>query len=223
MSIYKKGINDIKIAREIEYSMTNNCGIYMNQTVIGENTTPYHGLFIRQGENNKDEIYLSKVIEQVKIDGKVYNINDINTNEEKIGGVEYLEKSSRYPLPSMEYNINDLVKVEKKYVFDTDANILCINYDIENLSKSSCNIKVLPLVTKRGLFTTKRESMLKLNSDTVPNGAVQLSRRGPSRGQPPPPPLPSFPPPSSPQQEQRQQLQKGRKQRNHERTNNRIK
>ena len=77
MSIYKKGINDIKIAREIEYSMTNNCGIYMNQTVIGENTTPYHGLFIRQGENNKDEIYLSKVIEQIKIDGKVYNINDI--------------------------------------------------------------------------------------------------------------------------------------------------
>lgn len=176
MSIYKKGINDIKMAREIEYSMTNNCGIYMNQTVIGENTTPYHGLFIRQGENNKDEIYLSKVIEQVKIDGKVYNINDINTNEEKIGGVEYLEKSSRYPLPSMEYNISDLVKVEKKYVFDTDANILCINYDIENLSKSSCNIKVLPLVTKRGLFTTKRESMLKLNSDTVPNGVkVTLS------------------------------------------------
>ena len=143
MSIYKKGINDIKIAREIEYSMTNNCGIYMNQTVIGENTTPYHGLFIRQGENNKDEIYLSKVIEQIKIDGKVYNINDINTNEEKIGGAEYLEKSSRYPLPSMEYNINDLVNIEKKYVFDTSSNMLCINYDIENLSKNSCNIKQL--------------------------------------------------------------------------------
>jgi len=169
MSIYKKKVNNIESSKTVEYTMSNNLGIYMNQTVIGENAAPYHGLFIKQ-EENKDEIYLSKVIEQVKIDGNVYNISDVTTNEEKHGGVEYLEEFNRYPVPSFKYNIQNLLNLHKKYIFSQDENILCINYDIENISSSVANIKVLPLVTKRGLFTSKRESMLKLNSDILQDG-----------------------------------------------------
>lgn len=176
MSIYKKGINNLNKARDCEYIMTNNSGIYMCQTVIGENTAPYHSLFVKQEETGKDEVYLSKMIEQIKVDGKVYNINDIVTNEGKTGGAEYLEEVSRYPVPCMKYMIEDLVSIEKKYVFAPDSKVLCIEYEISNLSKNSCNIKMLPLVTKRGLFTSKRESMLKLNSDNTLNGVkVTLS------------------------------------------------
>lgn len=169
MSIYKKNINNIQSSRNMEYTMSNNLGIYMNQTVIGENISPYHGLFIKQ-EENRDEVYLSKIIEQIKIDGKVYSISDIKTNEETYGGSEYLEEFNRYPVPSFKYNIEGLVNFEKKYAFSLDQNILCINYDIENLTSTSVNLKILPLVTKRNLFTSKRESMLKLNSDRIPEG-----------------------------------------------------
>ena len=169
MSIYKKSINSIENSKNIEYTMSNNLGIYMNQTVIGENTSPYHGLFIKQ-EENKDEVYLSKVIEQVKVEGKVYSISDIKTNEETYGGAEYLEEFNRYPVPSFKYNIDGLISLEKKYVFSIDKNILCISYDIENLTSKNSNIQILPLVTKRTLFTSKRESMLKLNSDKIPDG-----------------------------------------------------
>ena len=93
MSIYKKKVNNVETMRNIEYTMSNNLGIYMNQTVLGENTAPYHGLFIKQ-EENKDEVYLSKMMEQIKIDGNIYSISDISTNEEKYGGVEYLEDLS---------------------------------------------------------------------------------------------------------------------------------
>jgi len=169
MSIYKKGINSLDKLKNVEYTMSNNSGIYMNQTVIGENTTPYHGLFIKQ-EENKDEIYLSKVIEQIKTDGKVYNISDVSTNEERYGGIEYLEEFNRYPEPCFKYNMDDLLVLEKKYIFALEKNVLCIEYNVQNNSSSSSNIKILPLVTKRSLFTTKRESMLKLNTDSMDNG-----------------------------------------------------
>lgn len=175
MSVYKKGISNVNNARNCEYIMTNNSGVYMSQTVIGENTAPYHGLFIKQEEMGKDEVYLSKMIEQIKINGKVYNINDIATNEEKVGGVEYLEEVNRYPVPSMKYVIDDLVSIEKKYVFSNNANVLCIEYEIVNLSKNSCNVKIMPLVTKRGIFTTKRESMLKLNSTATSDSSVKVT------------------------------------------------
>lgn len=175
MSIYKKSINCPENSRNTEFTMSNNLGIYMTQTVIGENTSPYHGLFIKQ-EENKDEVYLSKVIEQIKIGSKVHSISDITTNEETYGGSEYLEEFNRYPVPSFKYNIDNLVSIEKKYVFSLYKNVLCINYDIENLTSSTSNIKILPLVTKRSLLSTKRESMLKLNSDKIPDGfKVMLS------------------------------------------------
>lgn len=169
MSIYKKKVNGLETMKNVEYTMSNNLGIYMNQTVLGENTAPYHGLFIKQ-EENKDEVYLSKMIEQIKINGNVYSVSDISTNEEKYGGVEFLEEFNRYPIPEYKYNIQDLVKMDKRYVFDMSKNLLCIEYNIENLSSHSANIKILPLVTKRGLFTSKRESMLKLNTDELVNG-----------------------------------------------------
>lgn len=169
MSIYKKKVNSLDNLRNVEWTMSNNLGVYMNQTVIGENNAPNHGLFIKQ-EENKDEIYLSKVIEQIKIDSKVYSISDITTNEEKYGGAEYLEEFNRYPIPCFKYNIENLVNLEKKYIFSLDKNVLCIDYTIENLSLSSANIKILPLVTKRSLFTSKRESMLKFNSNAFEEG-----------------------------------------------------
>ena len=169
MSIYKKGVNNLDKSRNVEYTMSSNSGIYMNQTVIGENTAPYHGLFIKQ-EENKDEIYLSKVIEQIKVNGELYNISDIVTNEDKHGGAEFLEEFNRYPHPCFKYNIGNLVKIDKRYVFSVNNNVLCIDYTVQNLSSTRCNIKILPLVTKRGLFTTKRESMLKLNSDNIEDG-----------------------------------------------------
>ena len=174
MSIYKKGINTIEKVKNVEYIMTNNNGIYMNQTVIGENTTPYHGLLIKQNEL-QDEIYLSKMIEQIKISGKTYSIKDISTNEEEFGGKEYLEEFSRYPVPTYNYVIEKDVKIKKEYLF-SDDNALCISYNVVNDTNSSINIKLLPVVNKRGIFSSKRESMLKLNTDSIKDGAkVTLS------------------------------------------------
>ncbi len=174
MSIYKKGINTLDSVRNLEYVMSNNSGIYMSQAVIGENVAPYHGLFIKQNEK-QDEIYLSKLIEQIKIGTKLYTISDLCTNEENYGGVEYLESFDRYPVPSFKYNINSEVCFEKTYTMSPD-NVLCINYDIENMGTEKVNIKVLPLANKRNIFNPKRESMLKLNADKVEDGCkVTLS------------------------------------------------
>ena len=174
MSIYKKGINDLEKTRNVEFVMSNNNGIYMNQTVIGENTSPYHGLFIKQ-DDGKDEVYLSKMVEQIKVGSKIYNIKDITTNEEKYGGAEYLEQFDRYDVPTYRYNLDDKVIITKEYMF-SDDNVLCINYHIENCTKGTVNVKIMPLVTKRGVFNTKRQSMLKLNADSIKEGAkVTLS------------------------------------------------
>ncbi|MDD4375892.1 MAG: glycogen debranching enzyme N-terminal domain-containing protein [Clostridia bacterium] len=162
MKIYRKEIQQIDTGKKMEYVMSNGTGVYMSGTVIGENTAPYHGLFIKQKEQ-AEEIFLSKVIEEITIGSNQYHIYDIETSEKKYNGAEYLETFERYPYPKAEYIIED-VKITKSYIFSTRERVLCISYKIENKSKNIVNIKILPCITKREPFTTKRESMLKLNS-----------------------------------------------------------
>ncbi len=174
MKIYRKEIQKIDTGKKMEYVMANGTGIYMSGTVIGENTAPYHGLFIKQKEQT-EEIFLSKVIEKVTIGSNKYHIYDIETSEKKYNGAEYLESFERYPYPKAEYVIEE-VKIIKSYMFSTRERVLCISYNIENKSKNTVSLRISPCITKREPFTTKRESMLKLNSvETYDGSKITMS------------------------------------------------
>lgn len=172
--LYKRGISKIEDARSVEYVMSNGLGTYINSSVIGENTSPLHGLYIRQ-LNGINEIYLSKVIEKYEVNGKSHFIYDIKTNEKKIGGVEYLESFERYPVPTYTYYI-DGCKIIKKYKYVLNTNILCIEYEINNNTKKGLQLNAYPCLTKRDILNTKRKQEMKYSSlVTVTDVKVSLS------------------------------------------------
>lgn len=171
---YKRINKSLTDETSVEFVLSNNKGIYINSSVSGRNTSPYHGLFIKQQTKN-DEIYLSKMIETIQVGNTEYNIWDLKTNEKNYGGVEYLEEFTDIPVPTYKYNINGCI-IQKKYKFTINENILCIEYRISNNSGKIVKFNTSPCITKRKLFGTKRESLLKFTSLMDKNAAkVSLS------------------------------------------------
>lgn len=160
--VYKRVNKSLNNDTKIEYVESNNHGVYINSSVTGANFAPYHGIYINQSPKQND-IYLSKMIEQISIGPEKYDIMDIKTSEAEYGGVEYLEEFTNVPVPTYTYNLNGL-NVIKKYKLDQERKILCIEYTIANTTKHTVKITASPCVTKRPVFVPKRKSELKFTT-----------------------------------------------------------
>ncbi len=164
--VYKRVNKSLKSDAKVEYIESNNQGIYINSSITGENFAPYHGIYIYQ-EPKQDTVYLSKMIDVVQVGHEKFNIMDIKTSENNYGGVEYLEEFTNEPVPTYIYNVNGCF-IEKKYKLDTNSKILCIDYKVTNNTGKLVKINVSPLVTNRGIFSTKRQSDMKYTTTTKP-------------------------------------------------------
>ena len=166
--IYKRDIQKAEDMKHIEFVLSNNIGSYMNTSVVGGNFAPYHGLFIKQQPKN-DQILLSKVIENLDFgSGEEYSIKDYKTSESVYGGSEYLVSFDNFPFPTYKYEINGC-NLEKRYKFVRNENILCIDYVLENKTNKFVKFSVTPMLTKRGLFTIKREQDMKYTVSSSQN------------------------------------------------------
>lgn len=166
--IYKRDINDIEKFKNTEFVLSNNMGVYMNTSVIGNNFAPYHGLFIKQ-KPKKDQILLAKLNEKLDFGGsEVYEIKDYKTSEKEFGGKEYLASFDNKIMPTYTYHMGQCM-MEKKYKFCKNENILCVDYVINNDSNKSLRFEVTPFVTKRHLFEIKRASDMKFVTSNTSN------------------------------------------------------
>lgn len=172
--LYKREISKIENSKYLEYIMASGLGTYINTSVVGKNSSSFHGLYIKQ-INSKNYIYLSKVIEKIEVNGNKYNICDIDTVQKEIGGVEFLESFNRYPVPTYTYYIEGC-KIIKKYKFIANTNILCIEYSITNATKKVLKFKSFPCITDREILNEKRKTDMKYTSICKPtNIKVSLS------------------------------------------------
>lgn len=156
---YKRINKTLADEQNTEFVLSNNLGVYINTTVTGKNEAPYHGLYINQRIKN-DEIFLSKMIEEIEIGKDKYQIRDYKTCEDKYAGVEYLELFNSYPVPTFVYEFPG-VRITKKLKLALDKKLLVVEYKVENDTTKNVKLTVKPCITKRDLFGVKRASNLK--------------------------------------------------------------
>lgn len=170
--VYKRTNMTLKNNTKVEYVETNNQGIYINTSVTGANFAPYHGIYINESQEGNN-IYLSKMLENVTIGHDVYKIEDIKTSESESTGVEFLTEFTNIPLPTYVYNIYG-VTIVKKYKLLVDSKILCIEYKVVNNSSKQVKFEAIPCVTLRDMFSMKRKSDMKFTSKVTPQ-AVKVA------------------------------------------------
>ena len=160
---YKREINNYEQARQIEYSLTDNCKICFCTTGTLYTKKPYHGMYIKNGR-----VLLENIVETFDVDGNTYRMVEIDTNSKEMNTKEYLT-SIDLEKNYFEYNFSDL-SYSKRFSFVENEGILCIEYTIKNMLRTNVKFKVVPLITYRDFYNMKNNSMLKFNQRDTDDG-----------------------------------------------------
>ena len=162
---YKRGINELEKAKKIEYTISNNLDTCLSMSGILEAKKPYNGMYIKNGK-----IILSNLIEKIEIKDKVYNCISLSTSFQSISNDDYIN-SIDLENNTFEYDIG-CATYKKRFVFEPDTDILCIEYDIINKENNQLKFKIMPMITDRDLFTMKTSQMLRFNQRNIDDGTV---------------------------------------------------
>ena len=160
---YKREINNYEQARQIEYSLTDNCKICFCTTGTLYTKKPYHGMYIKNGR-----VLLENIVETFDVDGNIYRVVEIDTSSKEMNTKEYLT-SIDLEKNYFEYNFSDL-SYSKRFSFVENEGILCIEYTIKNMLRTNVKFKVVPLITYRDFYNMKNNSMLKFNQRDTDDG-----------------------------------------------------
>lgn len=169
--IYKRNNRKLSDVKGIEYIATNNSGVYMNSTVVGESFAPYHGVFILQVDKTS-KVIVPKVTEVIDFGSVVYSVKDYKTSEMSFGGCEYLESFQKNNYPKYTYSFGkdeqqkDL-ELTKSFLFVENKKAMVINYTATNYTSKAAKISVEPYVTYRDAMSVKRKSEIKFTSSCV--------------------------------------------------------
>lgn len=169
--IYKRNHQKLSDVKDIEYIATNNNGVYINSTVVGENFAPYHGVFIMQVDK-LSKVIVPKVVETIDFGHTIYSIKDYKTNEMRYGGAEYLQSFEKeyYPKYTYAFGENDEKKdleLTKSLFFLENNKGIVVDYVATNYTDRAAKITVEPYVTYRDATTIKRKSEMKFTSACV--------------------------------------------------------
>ena len=166
---YKREINNYEQAKQLEYSFSDNSKVCFCTSGTLQTRKPYHGMYIKDSK-----VLLENIVETFEIDNTTYKLIEIDTKSRELMTRDYLinidlEKNL------FEYNFAD-ISFAKRFAFEENNGILCIEYTIKNNSRNNVKFKVVPLVTYRDFFIIKNTSMLKFNQrDTEDGTFVALS------------------------------------------------
>lgn len=160
---YKRGINNIEQAENIDFCISNNLNTYICLNACFDTKRPYDGLYIR---NNK--IMVENIFEKIFLDKKVYNIGSYTTATEENNSTEYILNIDLKRF-KIEYDINGFY-YSKKVDFIQNEDILYLEYELNNKTNKKVKMSLLPLLTYRDLFSMKDESRLKFNARAIDCG-----------------------------------------------------
>jgi len=173
ITINKSDLTDLNKSKKLEWLITNGLGGYSSSTVTGMNTRKYHGLLITSVKPPLDrKVTLSKVEEEIEIDGKTYELSTnryLDVIHPK--GYVLLEKFELNPFPCFTYKIGDLTFEKKIYMF-YGKNAVAITYSIASKNKN-VKLKLRPLVNYRSIYSLTKDV---INFKTVEDdSAVKIS------------------------------------------------
>lgn len=166
---YKREINNYEQAKQLEYSFSDNSKVCFCTSGTLQTRKPYHGMYIKDSK-----VLLENIVETFEIDNTTYKLIESDTKSRELMTRDYLINID-LGKNLFEYNFAD-ISFAKRFAFEENNGILCIEYTIKNNSRNNIKFKVVPLVTYRDFFNMKNTSMLKFNQrDTEDGTFVALS------------------------------------------------
>ncbi|MFA5881550.1 MAG: amylo-alpha-1,6-glucosidase [Eubacteriales bacterium] len=152
LGIYERGADK-------QWVVANGLGGYASSTILGANTSKYHGLlFAALRPPGERTLLLAKLDEEVIIDEKSYSIGVNHTGTGIFpAGHSYLQSFELRPYPTYTYAIKDVI-LEKVIFMVREANITIVRYTVYAGGKTSIKFKVTPLVNCRHYHHTTQKN-----------------------------------------------------------------
>lgn len=166
---YKREINNYNDAKQIEYSLTDNEKVCFCTNGILGTKKPYQGMYIKDGK-----VLLETIVETFSNGKATYRVGEFETSS---GATDTKDKIIYADLENNEfrYNFNN-INFTKRFAFNSEYNVLCIEYSIDNLTGEDIVFSSTPLLTYRDYYNMKNCSMLKFNERDTDDGIfVSLS------------------------------------------------
>lgn len=164
-----------------EWLLSNDRGSYASGTVIGCNTSKYHGLLIASLHPPVERmVMLSNVLEIVEYDGNTYELANFEFSDRlHPHGYQYLRSFRRNSGVHFEYELDGL-KVTKSIYLAYDQDTLLINYDFAGVT-APVKLTLIPLVALRDFHTTQSASAsLKMDHEEGIYTAHVIDPHGPA-------------------------------------------
>lgn len=169
----KEQLVNLEYSLRREFLRTNQAGTYGNTTIIGCNTSKYHGLVICPVPelDNDRHVLLSGIDPTV-----VYNGCEFNLGIRKYSGGTYNPKGHKYieelttdVLPQTIYDIGG-VKLSQEQVVDDNGQRVLIKYTVVETDKS-VTLRLKPMLAFRSIHKLSHANMyVNTRSETVENG-----------------------------------------------------
>jgi predicted glycogen debranching enzyme len=136
-------ITDLSWSEDREWLITNGLGGYSSSTLIGLNTRRYHGLLVAAFSPEDRRVLLSKIDEEVVLDGQTYKLS---TNQYwdaiEPKGYKYLKEFRLDPGPTFIYELSNL-RLRKSIFMPHEKNAVVIKYAIEGDQEVTFNANLL--------------------------------------------------------------------------------
>ena len=150
---YEKESLNLEEGLKKDWIITNGIGGYSSSSIIGANTSKYHGLLVAPlNPPGNRHLILSKVDESFESGGKSYNLYT-NIGKNYISkGYQYLTKFEKEYVPIFTYEVDGAV-IKKFICMDYGKNTVCVLYHIKNNEKRT-KLTIAPILNFRDFHTT---------------------------------------------------------------------
>ncbi len=176
LSFDKEACKDFDWAIKREWIETNGIGGYASSTLIGANTSRYHGLLVAATQPPRARfVLLSHLEEVVFVGSKKYELST-NVYRDKVfpKGYNHLSKFLLSPFPSFIFQIDDIL-IEKNVFMIQGENSTVITYRLLSGDPEKIRLEVKPKLAYREFHSLGFENK-ELNSELKTQvGVVSLS------------------------------------------------
>jgi len=157
---------------EKEWLVTNGLGGYAAGTIIGANTSKYHGLLVAALNPPVERtVLLAKLDEQVEAGGITYNLSANQTNGEVTHfGYIHLQRVTIDPLPCFVYSFSDIT-MEKQVFMLHGQNTTVILYRFYN-GALPATLRFTPLINCRDFHGNTYYGQLNFSSQILNRGVA---------------------------------------------------
>ncbi|MCL4439529.1 MAG: amylo-alpha-1,6-glucosidase [Firmicutes bacterium] len=142
-----------------QWIVANGLGGYASSTILGANTSKYHGLlFASLRPPGERTLLLAKLDEEITIDEKSYLLASNHTGTGVYpGGHHYLQSFELRPYPTYTFAIEDVI-VEKVVFMVRRANTTIVRYTVYTGHDKPVKFKVTPFVNCRHYHHTTQKN-----------------------------------------------------------------